>query len=148
MKVRSGFVSNSSTTSFSVFGVPMKYTALAKKFKIEQPPKEKFANCVHKFDRDAMKFCPECGAESWDVDEDFSWGDYDFSDEPILKDLGLDVVDDLNGGDGGCYVGRNIDEIKPSKKSVDVLKDLQNVAKVLNEILGKDPKFYGGICEN
>jgi hypothetical protein len=72
MKIRSGFVSNSSTSSFCVFGAVVTQSFLETLLK--NPDKED--GCEHKFNRDKAKFCPECGCKSWfepeNCEEDYS----------------------------------------------------------------------------
>jgi hypothetical protein len=73
MKVRTGFVSNSSTSSFCVFGTEFDtLEAVAELFKIEPPIPEK--GCDHAFDRLVLTHCPECDEPAYykpEIDEEW-----------------------------------------------------------------------------
>ena len=83
MKIRNGFVSNSSSSSFCVFGVNIGDDEKVKKFlknvakiNIED---QKDQGCSHEFDRDNKKFCPECGQPAWEESDYFDA--YEYEDE-------------------------------------------------------------------
>ena len=93
MKTRHGFVSNSSTSSFTCDICDEEYTgwdACPSQFdcstcenehvmcnshiKDQEPPEE--PGCEHKFDREKQAFCSECGKPAW---VEFECDDFDLS---------------------------------------------------------------------
>ena len=123
----------SSSTSFGIYGVYVEDTKklldrLSKPF---EPTKTE--GCEHKFNRNKAKFCPECGAKSWEIQED----DRDCNDEleELLDAKGLDVI--MWGGGESCsegmYVGKNLDgnTVNESKDPLNVLKEAEPKIKEL-----------------
>jgi hypothetical protein len=60
MKIRTAFVSNSSSSSFCLFGVKTDIEELQAVFKEDFACKQ-VAGCEHDFDRTDNKYCCECG---------------------------------------------------------------------------------------
>jgi len=142
MKTRIGFVSNSSTTSFVIYGVQVKLTdALYEKFlgKKEEPKKE--VGCEHKFDREKAKYCPTCGSESW-VEEEQEEYYYDDIVEFFEYKYNLDCSAGVEYDDGGIYIGRDIEASDDKDLK---LEKLMEVRKTLNELFPKKTvTFYSG----
>jgi hypothetical protein len=83
MKIRKSFVSNSSSTSFCILGVP---TTLEEMIHIlfkdkKEKPVVKKQECIHVFDRNACNFCPKCGKRAYVIVDDGTIGWSDVSDE-------------------------------------------------------------------
>ena len=138
MKTRQCFVSNSSTSSYVIFGVRIREAEL-KKMLFNDAPKvpEKYATCSHVFDRETMKFCPNCGTKAW------SWGSdmYDDEDyEEAFREKGIDLTLTSDGYD--WYVGKNIEGW-----SATMLADLPTIGKQIEELFGKSAKVKSVVCE-
>ena len=71
MKVRNGFVSNSSTSSFCVFGVQCGFEELAKKLQVDIPDEMKMDGCYHSFDH-RQKVCLELHCYNDEYNDDDS----------------------------------------------------------------------------
>ncbi|MCK9458163.1 MAG: hypothetical protein M0R80_00605 [Proteobacteria bacterium] len=67
MKIRQGFVSNSSTSSFCIFGVG--FISIADVAKALGLKPQMVNGCEHEFDRASALYCPECGEHTF-VKED------------------------------------------------------------------------------
>ena len=90
MKIRNGFVSNSSSSSFTCSICGAVYEGwdasphdssfdcsvcenehiLCNEHLKEDPQPAMNKGCDHEFDRDTVKFCPECGKEAWVEDDE------------------------------------------------------------------------------
>ena len=141
MKTRHGFVSNSSATSFCIYGVEVEageVVALIHKQK-ENNDKEKEVTyaCDHEFNRKSYKFCPECGASSKPIEiEDDDCGYEDV--EEYFAELDMDVRQDCEGEYWyiGCDVTRNFS----AKEKVNMVADFnKKLAKIFPNI---DPEFH------
>jgi len=149
MKIRNGFVSNSSSTSFCVFGVYIKDPdALCNKL-MGEVKETKTAGCSHNIDRDKVKFCPDCGAKAWNIQTTKRYPEeelesYFYTNKDTHKKLGLDSVR-WSGGEncgGGIYIGINLQERTFSKSDIksDIIK---NIECKLKEIFPEEsPEFY------
>jgi len=146
MKSRQGFVSNSSTTSFSVFGVYIKNeenflnTLLGPK-KVTQTP-----GCTHELDREAVKFCPNCGAPAWIIDEE-DWERADEYTKEIKEKYGnlIDIVHWQGGSDSeeGYYLGKSLRYWSQPISAAEKIKVLKEVLKKLKEIYpDEEPQFF------
>jgi hypothetical protein len=148
MKTRNGFVSNSSTSSFFVFGVEApEIDVLSKMLFGEKPKKEEpkpEPGCVHKFDRKKMKFCPECGKPAWimpEIEEDESeYEDYDELSSDVERKWGVELVYCSDGYDGEWYLGANM-------KSNPPLDKLVAIDKKLKELFKGETAFHYGVSE-
>ena len=146
MKTRMGFVSNSSTTSFCIYGVEVNcdkktFEKVTKKEKEVIPPEP---GCEHEFDRSKSKFCPECGEQAWlevEDDDDYCYEDF----EEYFSDMGLDC--DYGYGEGATIlIGRNI---KDEEDKNITLEKLMEVRDKLKKIFPKTkPTFYCGVTED
>lgn len=157
MKIRNGFVSNSSTSSFVIAGfylpknttiekVLEKLYSGKKDFPKRKPP-TKIRGCSHKEIMDA-EFCPTCGMPMWD--ENDSEEEYKEEVSEYVEDLkysdGIDYVSDEN------FIGIKIarmsdgDGFSVQKKS---LKTIMLETEKLKSVLGlkedEEPIIVGRI---
>jgi hypothetical protein len=132
MKIRTGFVSNSSTSRFCVFGIyaAKKDILVALNFK----PAENERGCEHKVQK-THKFCHECGKPVW--------VSHNFNEEDIPEELakyGLQYLD------YGCYdcVGVEIEGLdRPS-----LLRLTMTAHDGINKLFpGKNATVISGECE-
>ena len=139
MKVRAGFVSNSSTSSFSIFGVDTDDSELVRiLFGEAEIIKEK--GCSHEFDRDSKKFCSECGKQAWNEYEK----EYDYEDiENALGEKGLDYVT-CGENDEGPYVGWSLAGKGGKRAAKKQLEELNRINDLLKEMFGREGDFYSG----
>jgi hypothetical protein len=140
MKIRCGFVSNSSTSSFSIFGVETSWEEMTRIFFPEftkEGPKN-VPNCEHEFDRNVCKFCPECGKPAWRVIEprDIEWEDMDKK----IGESGLDWVD----GDGEYWVGESLKGRGGKRAAMKRLDELKIVGEKIKTLFGREPDFLSG----
>jgi len=139
MKIRNGFVSNSSTSSFFCFGIPLEDTdAMLERF-LGKPKVEKTEGCSHQFDRKAANFCPTCGHQAWHVEEEER--EIEELEEPLEK-IGLDLICGL---DGDYYIGLNMGNIGDKAKSYkEKLNLILETGKTIEKEFGKTPDFHMG----
>lgn len=124
MKIRNGFVSNSSTSSFSVFGVFIRDEENFLNTLLGPKKATKTPGCNHEIDREAVKFCPVCGNDAWVVDEE-NRKRADRYEKEVKEKCGsfMDIVH-WQGGDSadeGCYLGKSLkywdDKIPAAEKN-------------------------------
>lgn len=138
MKTRNGFVSNSSSTSFCVYGVYVDGgTKLLDQLAGKFVPKKK-EGCEHKFNRDSFKFCPECGSQAWHVETDNR--DISYLLECKLQEMGFDVVHWVGGENSneGMYFGKDLKS--DGAVSLDVLKKTE--IKIKETFPDEKIRFY------
>jgi hypothetical protein len=142
MKIRHGFVSNSSSTSFGLYGV---YIADEEKLigqLLGEPKVTKNPGCPHEFNRETIKFCPECGKQAWDIMVEKR--DLETVIEKYLKEnnVGLDL-EQWNSGDSihcGFYIGINLKQLGDVKDKIKILQDADK--KLRDMFPNKEPRFY------
>jgi hypothetical protein len=133
MKVRMGFVSNSSTSSFCIFGRYFDtFEEVVKAMKIER---QEIDGCEHTFDRVIMRFCPECGsaARVMENDEDLS--------ERIIatcESYGLEFMD-KSYANYGLYIGWEI-----SGKGQELIDNMNKTNTTVLKLFDKEASFYEG----
>jgi hypothetical protein len=134
MKIRKSFVSNSSSTSLCILGVP---TNLEEMIRILFNGKKekaivKKSGCVHVFDRNACNFCPKCGKKTYEILDDGTVGWGDVSDE--LNEMNLSHYETDDGNFVGVEItGCTVDQIANSKEINDV-----------RQMFGQEPKVISG----
>ena len=147
MKIRNGFVSNSSSSSFCVFGVNIGDEGKVKKFlknvvqiNVEDQREQ---GCEHDFNRDKNKFCPECGNTAWEEDEYFDVSEYE---DEIKKKIGLDLIPDCYEGDNAFYLGVDVEMLSGGKGSAeDKIKKLSDAIEIIRNFFPKaKPDFHYG----
>lgn len=136
MKIRDGFVSNSSSSSFCVYGISVDINDLVTRFLGETFVDGERPGCEHNFDRDKLNYCPECDEEAYVEIE--SWETYDALAEKI-QELGFDFI-----SVGECseetYIGFDIpDAWDPDPK---IFEETKN--KLSKFFKGK-PLIYSGM---
>jgi hypothetical protein len=111
MKTRNQFVSNSSSSSFVIFGVETDYDELIRIFFNGNSVREaKTINgCEHEFDRTAYKFCGFCGKPATNTIAAGKYRDGDIVDKLMEYDLHMRAVPDIYG-ERIYFVGRTVDE--------------------------------------
>jgi len=146
MKIRNGFVSNSSSSSFCVFGVNIGDDEKVKKFlknvvKIDIED-QKEQGCEHDFNRDKNKFCPECGNTAWEESDYFDA--YEYEDE-IKKKVGLDLIPDCCDDTSEFFLGVDIQGLEGKGSAEDKIKKLSDAVIILKGLFPKTkPDFYSG----
>jgi hypothetical protein len=144
MKTRNGFVSNSSTTSFCVYGVHVEDGhALLNKL-MGEPKETKTQGCGHNFDRDKFKFCPECGEKAWniEVEERNLYDDLPACFKKLNTGLDVKVWDGGENCGEGVYIGKDV-KSQVLNKSDNIPDTLKQVEIKLKELFpDKKPRFY------
>ena len=112
MKVRIGFVSNSSTSSFCIFGEEVTFDDLVEKLGIKVPEKMEMEGCWHSYDKRHNE-CPQCGAPKR---KEVDWEEYvdNYGKEEAYMNIAGDALKEHGlqlhyyndeYGDGGVFVG-------------------------------------------
>jgi hypothetical protein len=139
MKIRTGFISNSST-SFAIFGLTFNSLKnLAKVLDIKYS--DKIEGCQCKFDRTICKFCPNCGSKAYvqnNIEDDDLFN-------KIYEKLLINDIEIKNCSHYGdkIYVGNIIAgdyEVKIGTGSQSLNK-LQITNNKLLELFGEEGKF-------
>lgn len=142
MKVRYGFVSNSSSSSFAVFAVPMTIEQAASVLMKDVDLNEtiNIPQCKHEFDRENMKFCPECGAKRFIVKKKIEEIDYGLI-EKKAEEHNLSFVCVPCDECKGYYLGVDIESLTDDN---DQLKKVNKAAEEIKKLTGQNGRFYSG----
>ena len=144
MKLRCGFVSNSSTSSFSIFGVETSWQELTKVFfpNFEAEAAKLVPVCSHEFNRLSMQFCPSCGSPAFRKTSEKTTADYEDVESELNK-LGFDIYNETDCGEG-VYVGNNLAGRGGKRGALKRLDELKEVNEKIMSIFGRDADFFSG----
>lgn len=143
MKQRHGFVSNSSATSFGVYGIQVDSfeDALEAICGEEPEPKEvKTKGCDHDFDREKCKFCPECGNSAWNIDIEDPWEEPQEVLNDILGEHGLEYI---YAGAMPGFIGFNL-QAHGKKAAANDFQALKDTRDKIKELFGVEAEFHAG----
>lgn len=131
MKIRNGFVSNSSSSSFVFFGIRLKCEDIKKKFSLVTERKEN--GCEHNFDRNANLYCSECGAFAYR-----KWDDLNTIGETIRN-----IFPDLEMNYDRYYMDLGIAIEDLNKIEIEKLPTvLKETSEKINSVFGQKAKFF------
>lgn len=136
MKIRAGFVSNSSSSSFCVLGIPVEKTAICKI--LFGDTTYKVRACGHSVKPD-MQFCPQCGKKAH---EEMEYDDEEIG--KVFKERFGDAADYLTYGYDykRRYIGWNIEGLTFAK-----LIGKKQAVQALEEIFGDTVQVYSAEYE-
>jgi len=146
MKTRQGFVSNSSSTSFSVFGIHASSKEIDSLLDSVLGPVKttRDPGCECNINRDESKFCPECGKQTWITTTEERDDLCEYAREIETK-LGLEVIT-WNGGENcseGTYIGKSLERWPKEISTIEKLKILTTTNdKLIKLFPDKQADFY------
>jgi len=136
MRIRTGFVSNSSTSSFCVFGIGFNELNEARDaLKISGKPTKKMG-CKHTFDRITNKQCPECGEPAYFIQDYHNWLEGKL--DEACDDFGLKLFNKCYYG-YGVYIGLDVNGI--GQKLID---DMITTNKTIREVFDREAAIFEG----
>ena len=141
MKIRSGFVSNSSTSSFCVFGVGFDSVSDVMKALGLEP--QSINGCDHEFDRMIMRYCPECGEHALRQEDE---EDLLERVAQVCESHGLEIEDYTHSGEGDSYpvlIGSY-----PSGSGQKAIDGMIAINRACLELFGKEATIHTGAYAN
>ena len=147
MKIRNGFVSNSSTSSFSLYGVQIPDNKDLYEMVFKKKPYNfvKIEGCSHKIDRDQFKFCPECGLATWKTKKRYEDNDPQLTLEEYFEKLDLRYFSYDTDDGPSEFVGINLKGNGGKREANKNPQRLVEIQQKLKEIFPKlECDFYSG----
>ena len=134
MRIRHGFVSNSSSTSFAIYGTCVTDDSISEHFNLPRA-----RNCTHITDEEA-KFCNVCGKKVW---RSANLRDLIKTIRPGLKDFDLDYF--IN--EYTFYVGLGPDKIGDNETGKQFKERIeQSIAKLFGKEMECEWILDGSVC--
>jgi hypothetical protein len=140
MKTRIGFVSNSSSCSFCVYGVNLDISEVQEKLKVEVDLSAKTRACSCKDINEKDPYCSKCGCSMWKSYE--RWETDQLLSNNIAQALHKHNLEYYASYESDyCVVGLDLEGRKNDKK---LQTDLKNTEKLIKEWFDIEPQFLGG----
>jgi hypothetical protein len=135
MKIKSGFVSNSSSCSFVLFGIGFQtWEEASQALGITEITLNRIPGCQCEVNRDNIKFCPNCGHPAWKDQK----GDYGEKIQTAVEhrchELNLTAMDY-----DGVYIGARVQGT--GKQALD---QLGKVNEQILKMFGIEAEFVNG----
>ena len=150
MKIRNGFVSNSSSSSFVIVGTILKKTMencekLCKEnLTLSEDEIEEYTEKMCCGKKLVNKFCPECGKKNEEVEPMINWIN-------IFHDHNYDFKGiDIHYEDGELIIGKSLSmDMEGCSKDIDkFIKELQDAKAFVEKLDIGEVKFHCGVSYN
>ena len=148
MKIRNGFVSNSSASSFCVYGTDIDLNEAMEALLGRDKEVTITPGCEHEFDREASKFCAECGSPAWNEEEE-EWYIENLETEAEKVDLYTYQIHGCEDyEDGTVILGARLHGLggkRATKKNPGMIAGIE---ETLEKLFGEDVEvdFHNGTC--